>query len=101
MQQDTPPNKEAPETHRAFRLSGRVQAVGFRWWTARVAQQLGLVGTVRNLPDGRVEVQAFGLTRELTALRLLLNQGPPAARVDHIEEISHIGQHSTEFRIIQ
>jgi acylphosphatase len=41
-------------------VSGRVQGVGFRWWTRRQAQQLGLVGTATNLPDGRVEVVAEG-----------------------------------------
>lgn len=100
MQRSTPPEKDNPVTHRAFRISGRVQAVGFRWWTARVAQELGLAGTVRNLTDGRVEVQAIGPAQELTHLRLLLKHGPLAARVDHIEEISADGQLSTDFCII-
>jgi len=41
-------------------VSGRVQGVGFRWWTRSQAEQLGLVGTASNLPDGRVEVVAEG-----------------------------------------
>ena len=41
-------------------VSGRVQGVGFRWWTRRRAEQLGLVGSATNLPDGRVEVIAEG-----------------------------------------
>ena len=47
---------------RAFRirLGGRVQGVGFRWYTRREAQELGLPGRVRNLPDGGVEVEVAG-----------------------------------------
>jgi acylphosphatase len=41
-------------------VHGSVQGVGFRWWTRATARELGLVGTVTNLPDGRVEVVAEG-----------------------------------------
>jgi acylphosphatase len=41
-------------------VHGYVQGVGFRWWTRAAARGLGLVGTVTNLPDGRVEVVAEG-----------------------------------------
>lgn len=41
-------------------VRGRVQGVGFRWWTRAVALELGLDGHARNLPDGRVEVVAEG-----------------------------------------
>jgi acylphosphatase len=40
--------------------SGRVQGVGFRYTTARVAADFAVTGTVRNLDDGRVEVVAEG-----------------------------------------
>src|SRR5699024_1009106 len=39
-------------------VRGRVQGVGFRWWPRARALELGLVGHARNLPDGRVEVNA-------------------------------------------
>jgi len=41
-------------------VRGRVQGVGFRWWTRARALELGLSGSARNLPDGRVEVSAQG-----------------------------------------
>jgi acylphosphatase len=41
-------------------VRGRVQNVGFRWWTRSRALELGLVGHARNMRDGRVEVNAQG-----------------------------------------
>ena len=67
-------------------VSGRVQGVGFRWFTRRAAQELGLAGRVRNLPDGRVEVEAAGGPERLEDLRARLRQGPPGARVTGLEE---------------
>jgi acylphosphatase len=69
-----------------IRLTGRVQGVGFRWFTRREAQELGLTGRVRNLPDGRVEVEAAGAPERLDAFRERLRQGPRGAWVTHLEE---------------
>ena len=41
-------------------VRGRVQGVGFRWWTRARAVELGLRGVARNLVDGRVEIVAVG-----------------------------------------
>ena len=43
--------------------AGRVQGVGFRWWTRARALELGLTGWARNTQDGRVEVVAEGSRR--------------------------------------
>ncbi len=67
------------------RVSGRVQGVGFRAATAHRARQLALSGWVRNLPDGRVELQAWGTPAALAALRDWLRSGPALARVDELE----------------
>jgi acylphosphatase len=71
---------------RLFRVQGRVQGVGFRWWTRSVARRLGITGTVRNLPDGSVEVRANGTAPALAQLRKELEAGPAGAEVSLIEE---------------
>jgi acylphosphatase len=49
--------------------SGHVQGVGFRYTVKRVALGFEVTGTVRNLPDGRVEVMAEGEPAELESFR--------------------------------
>ncbi len=56
-------------------VHGRVQGVGFRWWTRARALELGLVGRAANRPDGRVEVVAEG-PRERCEELLSLLRGP-------------------------
>lgn len=62
-------------------VSGRVQGVGYRAFAARVAIQRKLVGGVRNLDDGRVELEVEGLRETIDALLAELGVGPLAARV--------------------
>lgn len=64
---------------------GRVQNVGYRAFVVSYARALGLNGTVRNLPAGQVEVVAEGDEKTLKQLLTLLQQGPPAARVTHVD----------------
>ena len=70
-----------------FRVTGRVQGVGFRWWTRSLATRLGVSGAVRNLPDGTVLVHARGTDDQLEQLRAHLVQGPPGAFVDAVEPL--------------
>lgn len=70
---------------RSYRLLGRVQGVGFRWWARQAASDLGLSGTVRNAADGTVEVEAEGEPGALDQFESRLRQGPPAARVERLE----------------
>lgn len=67
-------------------LYGRVQGVGFRAWTVRQGRKLGLRGWVRNRRDGSVEVHAAGEDAALERFRERMRKGPPAARVDRMEE---------------
>jgi len=70
----------------AFRavVAGEVQGVAFRHATRRRAQELGVLGWVRNRDDGSVEVHAEGDEHALAALRAFLGDGPPAARVARV-----------------
>lgn len=70
-----------------LRIIGRVQGVGFRWWAAREARALALAGTVRNDEDGSVEVEAEGPPAEVARLRALLEEGPPHAFVERLEDL--------------
>jgi acylphosphatase len=71
----------------AFRalVSGRVQGVFFRDATRRRAQELRLMGWVRNLPDGRVEVHAVGDPAACESLLQFLRVGPPRAEVTGVD----------------
>lgn len=66
-------------------VSGRVQGVCFRAETQSQANRLGLTGWTRNLPDGRVEVVAFGPSASLDELRTWLKKGPSLAHVLKLE----------------
>lgn len=65
-------------------VTGVVQGVGFRQATAAEARRLGLRGTVRNLPDGRVEAVAQGRRDRVESLVAWSWRGPPMARVSDV-----------------
>ena len=54
-------------TGRHVFFEGRVQGVGFRWTTKNLARGYDVTGWVKNLPDGRVEMQVRGETEEVDA----------------------------------
>lgn len=60
----------------------------FRHSTRIEAERLGIGGTVRNLPDGSVEVFARGSERDLAQLQRWLKRGPVRARVEQVEELA-------------
>lgn len=66
-------------------VSGRVQGVFFRASTRDEALRLGLVGWVRNLPDGRVELVAEGPAGAVEDLINWCRKGPPSARIGRVE----------------
>ena len=68
-----------------FLISGRVQGVGFRYFAHRSAVRLGVVGWVRNLPDGQVEALAAGTPRALLEFRQKLEAGPGGSVVRGLE----------------
>ena len=67
-------------------VKGRVQGVGFRWWTRARALELGLTGSATNLDDGRVEVVAEGPREACEQLLALLQGGTAPGRVEFVAE---------------
>jgi acylphosphatase len=69
---------------RRYRVTGRVQGVGFRFFVEDAALREGVSGYVRNETDGSVEVLAEGEAEAMARLERALWSGPPGARVDDI-----------------
>ena len=61
---------------------GRVQGVGFRYFTLNAANELGLFGWVRNMPDGSVQLVAEGAKEQLIKFVSRLRIGPHSGQVD-------------------
>jgi acylphosphatase len=76
-------------------VSGRVQGVAYRLYTAREATRLGLTGWVRNLRSGDVEVLAEGAEARLKDLEQWCRHGPPHAVVTGV--VSSFGEATGEF----
>jgi acylphosphatase len=73
---------------RRFLISGRVQGVGFRYFTHDVATREGVTGYVRNLPDGRVEAHVEGDEESVTRVERALRNGPGGARVTDVNVLT-------------
>ncbi|MFI6999602.1 acylphosphatase [Nocardia sp. NPDC050175] len=67
-------------------VHGRVQGVGFRWWTRSRALELGLTGHATNARDGRVHVVAEGPRDDCERLLELLRSGDTPGRVTLVVE---------------
>jgi acylphosphatase len=68
-----------------IRVTGKVQNVGFRYYTAKTAQEFNIGGFVKNEPDGTVYIEAEG---EADAMEIFINwcrRGPQWARVDKMD----------------
>ncbi|KAB2961765.1 MAG: acylphosphatase [Candidatus Methylomirabilis oxygeniifera] len=68
-------------------ISGRVQGVCFRAYTVDEATAAGLIGWVRNTPDGRVEAAFEGEQLAVEAMIAWCRNGPPVARVSNVEVV--------------
>jgi len=76
-------------------ISGRVHAVGFRLTAFNTAEDLGLVGFVRNLPNGAVEIVAEGKEENLQELISWCKRGPAGAAVRKVDV--NFGEATGEF----
>ncbi|WP_121610054.1 acylphosphatase [Mesobacillus foraminis] len=66
-------------------VKGRVQGVGFRYFTQMKAVQYGINGWVRNREDGSVEILASGNEEELNQFIADIRKGNPFSKVDHVD----------------
>ena len=87
------------------RVDGLVQGVGFRWWTQMAAQRIGLVGNVRNLPTGGVEMLLQGPAEkvdEMVTLATAPVRGPRPGRVARFVVVpGRIDHARTSFEIVR
>ncbi|MBN1550707.1 acylphosphatase [bacterium] len=83
-------------------VSGRVQGVGYRYFTRKIANKLGILGTVRNLVNGNVEIIAQADIEALDEFIEYLRQGPSMARVSEIDsaDITHSAPAFQSFDIV-
>lgn len=81
-------------------VSGRVQGVFFRASTLEKAQELGLTGWVRNLPEGQVEVLACGPKAALVELQQWLQRGPRFSKVSQVRHEEVTWQEHIDFKVI-
>jgi acylphosphatase len=88
---------------RRYRITGRVQGVGYRNYVEHTAGKLNVDGYVRNRRDGSVEVFAMGTDEELEKLRKALERGPIMAQVGRVSEESsdveakYVGNFTVEY----
>jgi acylphosphatase len=78
---------------RRYLIGGRVQGIGYRFFTQVAAVREGVYGWVRNIPDGRVEVEAEGEVEALERFEHQIRQGPAGARVERVEVIEAAPTH--------
>lgn len=83
------------------RIIGVVQGVGFRYWTARKADELYLKGTVRNSADGSVELVAEGSAADVDSIVKWLRSSRAPGRVEDVDfQVSDATGEFDDFRII-
>ena len=67
-------------------VSGRVQGVGFRYFTVHRARAHGIAGWVKNRYDGKVEIEAEGVRGDLELFLAEIRSGPSSSHVTHVSE---------------
>ena len=68
-------------------ITGRVQGVGYRYFAAQKANEMGIKGWVKNAVDGSVIVVAQGIEEEIKTFIDYLYIGPTRSRVDQISKV--------------
>lgn len=81
-------------------VDGRVQGVGYRYFVEKQAVRYGISGHVKNLPGGKVEIDAEGEVDQIRDFLEQCHQGPPMARVDLFHRLDVTPYGHTRFRIL-
>jgi acylphosphatase len=81
-------------------ISGRVQGVFFREACRRMAEGENVAGSIRNLPDGRVEAFFEGEAGAVERLVEWCRSGPPSAAVESVEATDQDPAGETAFRVL-
>ena len=87
------------KNHKTITLYGRVQGVGFRYYTKLKADLLGIRGFVKNQPDGSVYIEAEADGDAMNEFLALCRKGPPLARVINMEVSDSAPSGYENFRI--
>jgi len=74
--------------HTTVGISGRVQGVGFRYSAQNEANKLGIMGYVKNRPNGSVLMELEGTAAQLNAMIRWCRTGPPLSRIEEVKEWS-------------
>ncbi|MFP3578760.1 acylphosphatase [Arthrobacter sp. SIMBA_036] len=91
----------ADQVRLTARVTGVVQGVGFRYWTARKAGELRLRGSVSNRTDGSVELVAEGPAREVSEFTAWLHSDRAPGRVENVDfTVSDPTGEFDDFRIV-
>lgn len=75
------------QIRRGYRITGRVQGVGFRFFVLTEATRLDVRGWARNTTDGGVEIEAEGSAEALSEFEQRIARGPPSARVQQVMQL--------------
>ena len=82
-----------------IRVTGKVQGVGFRWSAVTRARSLGIMGFIKNLPDGDVYIEAEGSGEQLNTFVEWCKQGPGFSFVESVKVDSSPPVNYVDFRI--
>jgi len=80
-------------------ISGKVQGVGYRYYTEQTARQAKLAGWVRNLQDGRVEAVFEGDRSDIEAMLRWCYEGAPASMVTSVDVAYEPVENLADFQI--
>ncbi len=75
-----------------YRITGKVQGVGYRYWTWAKARELKLNGWVENQTDGSVTALLVGKEERIAEMEKDLGAGPPASEVREVENLELTGE---------